>query len=91
MEPEGNGRNIQSRKSEEIVVKVTYDDIDLQILDILSRNDSTVSQIMTILKFNFHSDVGHMTIAKKLDYLQILGKVEKRRKNARVFEYSLIK
>jgi hypothetical protein len=77
-------------KQEEIVLKVSYDEIDSIILEALSISPHSVVQLTSILRFRLREEVPYMQIVKKLEYLHILGKVGKKRRNARIYEYFLI-
>lgn len=77
-------------KKEEVVLTIVYDEIDRIILDALSGRYYTVSQLSSILRYRLGTDISSMQIVKKLEYLQVLGKVGKRRKNARLYEYFCI-
>jgi len=77
-------------KKEEVVLTIVYDEIDRIILDALSGRYYTVTQLSSILRYRLGTDISSMQIVKKLEYLQVLGKVGKRRKNARLYEYFCI-
>lgn len=77
-------------KKEEVVLTIVYDEIDRIILDALSGRYYTVTQLSSILRYRLGADISSMQIVKKLEYLQVLGKVGKRRKNARLYEYFCI-
>lgn len=77
-------------KKEEVVLTIVYDEIDRIILDALSGRYYTVTQLSSILRYHLGTDISSMQIVKKLEYLQVLGKVGKRRKNARLYEYFCI-
>ena len=79
-----------SRNHEEITLRVTYDEIDILILSALEYSDYTVGQIASILRYRLGTRIGYMQIVKKLEYLQLLGKVGRRRKNKRIYEYFLL-
>jgi len=79
-----------SRNHEEITLRVTYDEIDLMILEALEYSDYAVGQIASILRYRLRTRIGYVQIVKKLEYLQLLGKVGRRRKNKRIFEYFLL-
>ena len=77
-------------KKEEVVLTIVYDEIDRIILDALSGRYYTVTQLSSILRYRLGADISSMQIVKKLEYLQVLGKIGKRRKNARLYEYFCI-
>ena len=77
-------------KKEEVVLTIVYDEIDRIILDALSGRYYTVTQLSSILRYRLGTDISSMQIVKKLEYLQVLGKVGKRRKNARLYAYFCI-
>lgn len=78
-------------KTETINLRVTYDRLDEAILRLLGYRPLTVSQLQSALLGELHEMVSPMAIARKLDYLILLGKIEKYRKNMRIFEYNRIK
>lgn len=75
--------------SEKITLNVKYDRIDITILEALKYASLTVHQLKVLLRFELSEEISSMAIARKLDYLFILGKVEKHRKNINVLEYCL--
>lgn len=75
---------------EEIRLEVVYDEIDNVIMDALSILPCSVFQLRSILQFKLRVAVPYMQIVRKLEYLHILGKVGKKKKNARVYEYYLL-
>ncbi len=77
-------------KQEEIVLQVSYDEIDSVILDALSRSPCSVYQLTSIIRFRLGAEVPYMKILRKLDYLRILGKIGRKRRNARLYEYFLL-
>jgi hypothetical protein len=76
-------------KQEEIVLKVSYDEIDSIILDALSRSSYSVSQLTSIIRFSLGIDISYAKVVRKMEYLRFLGKIERRRKNVRIYEYFL--
>jgi hypothetical protein len=77
-------------KNETINLKVTYDRLDEAILHLLEYRPLTVSQLQSALLGELHEVFSPMAIARKLDYLIVIGKIEKYRKNMRIFEYNRI-
>lgn len=76
-------------KQEEIVLKVSYDAIDSAILEALSRSPYSVYQLTSIIRFSLGINVSYAKVVRKMEYLRFLGKVERRRKNVRIYEYFL--
>jgi len=75
---------------EEIVLKVSYDEIDSVILEVLSRSPCSIYQLKSIIRLRLSIEVSYVKLVKKLEYLRFLGKVGRRRKNVRVFEYFIL-
>ena len=61
-------------KNEIIHLQVKYDEIDEAILHLLEYRPLTVSQLQSALLGELHEMVSPMAIARKLDYLILLGK-----------------
>ena len=78
-------------KNEVIHLQVRYDELDEAILHLLEYRSLTVSQLRSALIGELHEIFSPMVIARKLDYLILIGKIEKYRKNMRIFEYDIIK
>ncbi|MEM3907594.1 MAG: hypothetical protein QXZ17_12160 [Nitrososphaerota archaeon] len=77
-------------KNEIIHLQVKYDELDEAILHLLEYRPLTVSQLRSALMGELHEMFSSMVIAKKLDYLILIGKIEKYKKNIHVFEYKKI-
>jgi len=76
---------------EGVVLQVSYDEIDSVILEALSISPCSVFQLTSIIRFRLRIEVSYVKLVKKLEYLRFLGKVGRRRKNVRVFEYFILK
>ncbi len=73
-----------------ISLEVEYDEIEKVILDALKRNDLTVHQLGSIIPYSLGRNISYGIIVKKLDYLRVIGKVSRIRKNSRIFLYSYV-
>lgn len=72
-----------------ITLDVFYDDTDSIIFQAL-KIPLTVHQLTSILRFH-DIDISPMRIRRRLEFLEMIGKIGKKKKNSHVFEYYYIK
>jgi hypothetical protein len=72
-----------------IKLEIEYDKLDEAIITALKQSDLTVYQIHGIVSHLLHMNIPSMNIVRKLDYLMVINKVTRKKKNSRIYIYSL--
>ena len=73
------------------VISIEYElnDVEMQIMKSLSHCPLTVYQLHVILKFHGMGNITSMEITRRLNDLCVMGLLRKKKKNRRVYIYSL--
>lgn len=74
-----------------ITIEYEFDDLEKEVVKLLSFADLTISQIRTILQFHKFRDVSSMELSWKLHDLYKLGLINRKLKNShsRTYIYSM--